>query len=112
MRIGSGSAGNRLRRLIALALHADPETFEPMFDRATFQTGMVHYAAAVSDPGQAVFGIRPHADGGIFTILVNDGAPLTPSPPPLYTVSLSFALSLFRWQAWRSLLPSDGHGFG
>ena len=68
----------RLRRLIALALHAHPETFEPMFDRATFQTGMVHYAAAVSDPGQAVFGIRPHADGGIFTILVNDGAPLPP----------------------------------
>ena len=71
------SLAARLRRLIALALNAKPDVFEPMFDRATFQTGMVHYTAAVSDPGKAVFGIRPHADGGIFTILVNDGAYLS-----------------------------------
>lgn len=51
----------RLRRLIALALGAPPDTFEPFFTRPTFQTGMVYYHPAVSDPGQAVFAIRPHA---------------------------------------------------
>lgn len=65
----------RLRRLIALALGAPPDAFEPFFTRPTFQTGMVYYHPAVSDPGQAVFAIRPHADGGIFTILANDGEP-------------------------------------
>ncbi len=29
----------------------------------------------VRGQGQATFSIRPHADGGIFTILANDGEP-------------------------------------
>lgn len=35
----------------------------------------VFYHAARSKPGEAVFAIRPHADGGLLTILTNDGEP-------------------------------------
>ena len=33
------------------------------------------YRRVVLPQGQAVFSIRPHADGGLFTILANDGEP-------------------------------------
>lgn len=65
----------RLRRLLALALGAPENLFDSpgMFDRGTHQTGMVYYHPTQSNTDRAVFGIRPHVDEGMFTLLVNDG---------------------------------------
>lgn len=67
----------RLRRLLAQALGERADYFcEPgWFDRSTHQTGMVWYQPKLSQPQSGVFGIRPHADGGAFTLLFTDGSP-------------------------------------
>lgn len=67
----------QLRGLIALALGVDAGFFDRpgLFDRPTYQTGMVRYLEQRSDPSAGLFSIRPHADGGIFTLLFTDGEP-------------------------------------
>ena len=67
----------RLRGLIALALGVDAGFFDRpgLFDRPTYQTGMVRYNEQRSDPTAGLLSIRPHADGGIFTLLYTDGEP-------------------------------------
>ena len=67
----------RMRRLIAQALGLPPGHFDApgLFDLPTYQTGMVRYLPRRSEPALGKFAIRPHADGGIFTLLFTDGEP-------------------------------------
>lgn len=73
------SLANRLRRLIALALGAPEDFFEVpgLFDKPTLQTGFVRYLPEKSRPQDEKprFGIKPHADGGLVTLLYTDGSP-------------------------------------
>ena len=66
-----------LRRLIALALGQDMKVFGSpgYFDKPMWLVGMVHYASTISNVQENIHGIRPHCDGGIFTLLVTDGQP-------------------------------------
>ena len=45
------------------------------FDRAPWLLGFVRYAPVVSDVDQNLFGIAPHQDDGVFTLLHTDGSP-------------------------------------
>lgn len=64
-----------LRRLIALALGQDMKVFghPGYFDAPMWLVGMVHYSGELSNPESGIHSIRPHCDGGIFTLLVTDG---------------------------------------
>jgi len=66
-----------LRRCIAEALDLDRNFFEDpsFFDRAPWLLGMVCYLPVASDPARGRFGIAPHQDDGIFTLLHTDGLP-------------------------------------
>lgn len=67
----------RLRRAIATALAMPAGHFDApgLFDRSTWLLGFVHYHCVASDPGRGVYGIKPHQDDGIFTLLHTDGSP-------------------------------------
>ena len=71
------SVGPTLCRLFAVALGLNPDFFESSgyFDRATWLLGLTHYIAIKSDESAGVYGIRPHCDSGIFTLLLSDGKP-------------------------------------
>ena len=66
----------RLRRLLGLALCGEAALFEApaLFANGTHQTGLVYYHAEPSEPLRGRLGIRPHADGGMFTLLWTDGS--------------------------------------
>lgn len=66
----------RLRQAIAASLGMPSEYFDApgLFDRPTWLLGFVHYSHTASDPGMGVFGIKPHQDDGIFTLLHTDGS--------------------------------------
>ena len=66
-----------LRQLIAVALGLDRSFFDQVgfFDKPTWLLGLNHYQAIPSNIHTGVFGIRPHADSGIFTLLLSDGKP-------------------------------------
>ncbi len=66
-----------LRQLIAVALGLDHTFFEGpgYFDQPTWVLGLVHYAALQSNEEKGMFGIRPHCDSGMFTLLLGDGNP-------------------------------------
>ena len=67
----------RLRPLLALAAGAPANSLEGagLFDRPTYQTGMVYYHAVRSAPAAGAFAIRPHQDSGLLTLLATDGEP-------------------------------------
>eukprot|EP00794_Sanderia_malayensis_P017552 gene17552-19302_t len=69
--------GLTLRQLFAVALGLDRSFFDQpeYFDKGTWILGTVHYSAVKSDENKGLFGIRPHADFGMFTLLLGDGSP-------------------------------------
>ena len=66
-----------LRTLLAVALGLPADFFDRkgLFDMSTWILGMVHYLPVQSDELSGKFGIRPHCDAGIFTLLMTDGSP-------------------------------------
>ena len=66
-----------LQKLFAAALGLTPEFFEKSdyFERPTWLLGLTNYSAVKSDESSGVYGIRPHCDSGMFTLLLSDGKP-------------------------------------
>ena len=66
-----------LRRLLAVALQLPSEFFDQAgyFDNPTWILGLTNYQAVRSDEQAGVYGIRPHCDSGMFTLLLSDGQP-------------------------------------
>eukprot|EP00929_Paragymnodinium_shiwhaense_P040455 TRINITY_DN21121_c0_g1_i10.p1 TRINITY_DN21121_c0_g1~~TRINITY_DN21121_c0_g1_i10.p1 ORF type:complete len:358 (+),score=60.48 TRINITY_DN21121_c0_g1_i10:143-1216(+) len=67
-----------LRSCLALALDMPRDHFDMqpgLFDRSPWLLGMVHYMPTPSDLGAGKFGIAPHQDDGMFTLLYTDGQP-------------------------------------
>ncbi len=64
-----------LRQLFAVALGLDRAFFEKpgYFDKESWLLGLVHYSASQSNEEKGIFGIKPHSDGGMFTLLLGDG---------------------------------------
>lgn len=67
-----------LARLFALALGVEMNYFEQpgFFDNPTSMLGMNHYhfpAANLWRDENDPFGVKPHLDSGIFTLLLTDG---------------------------------------
>lgn len=66
-----------LRKLVAAALNLSESFFEApgYFDKGTWLLGLTFYPARKSNVQKGIFGIRPHSDFGIFTLLLNDSQP-------------------------------------
>jgi len=66
-----------LRKQLAEALGMSRDYFEApgLFDTSPWLLGMVHYMPTPSDVAKGCFGIAPHQDDGIFTLLHTDGTP-------------------------------------
>ena len=110
------SIGPTLCRLFAVALGLSPDFFETSgyFEGAAWLLGLTHYIAVKSDESAGVYGIRPHCDSGMFTLLLSDGKPglqvcldksasvkervwldVEPPPPGYFIVNLGQVLE--RW---------------
>jgi len=66
---------SKLRSVIVKALELNPDRFSKFNRSECTLAGMVKYAPVASDEDDGVFGIRPHQDSGLFTLLVTDGQP-------------------------------------
>jgi len=71
------SKSKQLRECIAESLGEKADFFDApgLFDRPPWLLGMVHYQPVPSDISQGRFGIAPHQDGTLFTLLYTDGQP-------------------------------------
>ena len=66
-----------LAQLFALALGLEQNYFEPFFDHPTCMLGMNYYhfpTAKLWQDENDPFGVKPHLDSGIFTLLLTDGS--------------------------------------
>ena len=63
-----------LRKLIVISLNLPSSYFDKpgFFDKSTWVLGFNHYFPVKSVTSDKVFGIRPHCDSGIFTMLLTD----------------------------------------
>jgi len=94
----------KLRTILAVSLGLKLDFFNTLgyFDYSTWLLGFVHYfSGAPSSPTSGQYGIRPHTDSGIFTLLATDGQPglqvclngqewvsVAPAPPGHLVVNL------------------------
>jgi len=104
----------RLRRLIAMALGADPGVFDSAFDPATTYLRLLRYPRARPGASPEEYGSSPHTDYGFITILaVDDVAGLevrdanghwVPATPPEDGFVMNAGDLLRRWSngRWRS----------
>ena len=65
----------KLRRAIAVSIGKPQDYFEKYFERGTFLLGMNRYWRRRSNPETGEYGIAPHEDDGVFTLLHTDGQP-------------------------------------
>ncbi|XP_065052350.1 uncharacterized protein LOC135681699 [Rhopilema esculentum] len=66
-----------LRKVFAVSLGLDENYFEQpgYFDMPTWLLGLTYYFPERSDASLEIYGIRPHCDSGMFTLLIGDGKP-------------------------------------
>lgn len=65
----------RIRRLVAVALGAPPDTFDPFFEPATTYLRLLRYPPARPDAPSHEYGSSPHTDYGFVTLLAVDDVP-------------------------------------
>ena len=66
----------KLRTILAISLGLERDFFNTpgYFDYSSWLLGFVHYfSGSPSSPSSGKYGIRPHTDCGIFTLLASDG---------------------------------------
>ena len=109
-----------LQQLFAVSLGLYKNFFDEQgfFDRGTWLLGLVHYSATVSDGAKGIYGIKPHSDSGMFTLLLGDGQPglqvcldkeasvgqrvwLEVDPPPPGHLVVNLGQVLERWSGGR-----------
>ncbi len=64
--------GRRLLRAFAASLQVDPERFTQHFARPVSRGSLVYYPAQPIDAGEKQFGVSPHTDYGVITLLHQD----------------------------------------
>ena len=110
----------KLRSIIAVALGLQFDFFSSpgYFDYSTWLLGFVHYYSGTpSTPQSGLYGIRPHTDSGIFTLLASDGQPglqvclddqewvgVAPPPPGCLVVNLGKNMEVWSGGRFRATL--------
>lgn len=64
--------GRRLLRLFALALDIEPDYFSHGFERTMSRGSTLYYPPQSAEQGAEQFGIGPHTDWGVLTLLYQD----------------------------------------
>ena len=110
----------KLRTILAVSLGLDRNYFDTpgYFDYSTWLLGFVHYLPDTpSCPASGQYGIRPHTDSGIFTLLASDGQPglqvclhgqewvsVAPPPPGHLVVNLGKNMEVWSGDRFRATL--------
>ena len=110
----------KLRSILAVALGLEFDFFSSpgYFDYPTWLLGFVHYfSGSPSSPQTGLYGIRPHTDSGIFTLLASDGQPglqvclhdqewvsVAPPPPGHLVVNLGKNMEVWSGGRFRATL--------
>jgi len=68
----ANACGRILLRAFAAGLGADPDRFTRHFAKPVTRGSLVFYPAQPADAGQAQFGVSPHTDYGVITLLHQD----------------------------------------
>jgi isopenicillin N synthase-like dioxygenase len=69
------SVAHRLLRLIALGLGLDAAFFDASFSAATSNVRVIHYLPGEHSARDGIFGVGPHTDWGMLTVLATDPTP-------------------------------------
>lgn len=64
--------GARVLRAFAVGLGIDPGTFTRSFDRPVSRGSLIHYPPQPPDLAREQFGVSPHTDFGVLTLLAQD----------------------------------------
>ncbi len=106
--------GNKLLQIVAVALGAREDFFEPFYQRSMLRGQLLCYPPTGDDPDQ--FGVAPHSDFGCLTLLLQETAGLevlfphdewVAAPPIENTLVVNIGDLLERWSNNR--LPSTKH---
>ena len=68
----ANACAQRLLRAFATSLDVEPERFTRCFSKPVSRGALVHYPAQAPDAGEAQFGVSPHTDYGVITLLHQD----------------------------------------
>lgn len=108
------SVGDKLLRIIAVALGAPATFFEKYYERSMLRGQLLCYPPTLNDPDQ--FGVAPHSDFGCITLLLQETPGLevmfpdgewVAAPPVENTLIINIGDLLERWSNKR--FPSTKH---